>query len=74
MTTHHPIVAQPLWPLVLTHDELIALAGAVDLLRETLLATGRLDQRDLTTVKNLESIAEKLPEQEWFEQEGEATK
>jgi hypothetical protein len=63
-----PIVTQPLYPLVLTHDEIIALSSAVVLLRETLLATGKMDSRALTTVKNLESIVEKLPEEEWFDE------
>jgi hypothetical protein len=59
---------QPIYPLVLTHDEIIALAGALDLLRETLLAQKKLSVRDLTTVKNIESVASKLPDEAWFEE------
>jgi hypothetical protein len=61
-------IVQPIWVVALTHDEVIALAGSLDLLRETLLQQGALSLRDLTTVKNIESIAGKMPEEEWFEE------
>ncbi len=65
-------MTQPTYTLILTHDEIIALAGSLDLLRETLLAqmraTMKASARDLTTVKNIESIAEKLPDETWFEE------
>jgi len=65
-------VPQPIYIFALTHDEIIALAGALDLLREALLAQMRVtlkaDARDLTTIKNIESIAEKLPDEKWFEE------
>jgi hypothetical protein len=54
--------------LALTHDEIIALAGSLDLLRETLLDQRNISARDLTTIKNIESIAEKLPDEKWFEE------
>lgn len=61
-------IVQPIWIVALTHDEVIALAGSLDLLRETLLQKGALSLRDLTTVKNIESIAKKMPEEDWFEE------
>ena len=62
------VVPQPTYTLELTHDEIIALAGSLDLLRETLLAQGKFSVRDMTTIKNIESIAEKLPDEEWFQE------
>ena len=61
-------VPQPIYIFALTHDEVIALAGALDLLRETLLDQRNISARDLTTIKNIESIAEKMPDEEWFEE------
>lgn len=60
-------IPQPIWVVALTHDEMIALAGSLDLLRETLLAQGTLSLRDLTTMKNIESIAAKMPPPDWFD-------
>lgn len=57
--------------LALTHDEIIALAHSLDLLRETLLVLGNGSislPRDLTTIKNIDAIAEKLPDEQWFEE------
>lgn len=63
-----PALPQPTYTLVLTHDEIIALAGALSFLRENFLARVTLAAMDLTTIKNIEAIAEKLPDEKWFEE------
>ena len=66
MATH--VVPQPTYTFELTHDEVIAFAGALDALREALLASGKLTARDVTTIRNIESMASKMPDEEWFEE------